>query len=68
MGVPPPPGFLDPLEEYRLQEPFVRRPLEDSQEFLCVTDERVLNVLSRLNRHKAAGPDEIPKLDPKGIL
>ena len=30
-------AFLEPLEENTLQEPLVRRPLEYSAEFLCVT-------------------------------
>ena len=35
-------------------------PLEDSSEFLKVTEERVQKVLEKLNPNKASGPDKIP--------
>ena len=49
-----------PLDQYRLQEPFTRFPLEDEPEFLSVTEERVLKVLSKLHARKASGPDNVP--------
>ena len=53
-------AFLSPLEEYRMSTPLERRPLEDSPEFLKVTEERVQKVLQKLNPNKASGPDKIP--------
>ena len=52
--------FLSPLEEYRMSTPLEGRPLEDSPEFLKVTEERVQKVLEKLNPNKASGPDKIP--------
>ena len=40
--------------------PLERHPLEDSPEFLKVTEERVQKVLEKLNPNKASGPDKIP--------
>ena len=53
-------AFLSPLEEYRMLTPLERHPLEDSPEFLKVTEERVQKVLEKLNPNKASGPDKIP--------
>ena len=53
-------AFLSPLEEYRMSTPLERRSLEDSPEFLKITEERVQKVLEKLNLNKASGPDKIP--------
>ena len=53
-------AFLEPLEACRLREPLARIPLEDEPEFLCVTEERVLKMLSKLHLRKASGPDNVP--------
>ena len=53
-------AFLEPLDQYRLQEPLTRFPLEEEPEFLIVTEERVLKVLSKLHARKASGPDNVP--------
>ena len=53
-------AFLEPLDQYRLQEPLTCFPLEDEPEFLSVTEERVLKVLSKLHARKASGPDNVP--------
>jgi hypothetical protein len=53
-------AFLDPLEEYRLTTPLTRLSLEESPEFLEVTEMEVQKVLSKLNPYKASGPDAIP--------
>ena len=50
-------AFLSPLEEYRMLTPLERHPLEDSPEFLKVTEKRVQKVLEKLNTNKASGPD-----------
>ena len=59
-------AFLSPLEEYRMLTPLERHPLEDSPEFLKVTEERVQKVLEKLNPKKASGPDKIPNWFLKG--
>ena len=46
-------AFLEPLDQYRLQEPLTRFPLEDEPEFLSVVEERMLKVLSKLHARKA---------------
>ena len=43
-----------------MSTPLERRPLEDSPEFLKVTEERVQKVLEKRNPNKASGPDKIP--------
>ena len=43
-----------------MSSPLERRPLEDSPEFLKVTEERAQKVLEKLNPNKASGPDKIP--------
>ena len=53
-------AFLEPLEEYRLHVPPPRLPLEQSTEFLNVSEERVRKVLLKLNARKASGPDKLP--------
>ena len=53
-------AFLEPLDQYRLQEPLTHFPLEDEPEFLSVTEERVLKVLSKLHVQKSSGPDNVP--------
>ena len=53
-------AFLEPLDQYRLQEPLTRFPLEDEPEFLSVTGERVLKVLSELHVRKTSCPDNVP--------
>ena len=52
-------AFLEPLDQYRLQEPLTRFPLEDEPEFLSVSEERLLKVLSNLHTRKASGPDNM---------
>ena len=52
-------AFLSPLEKYRMSTPLERRPLEDSPEFLKVTEERVQKILEKPNPNKASGPDKI---------
>ena len=52
-------AFLSPLEEYRMSTPLERLPLEDSPEFLTVTEERVLKVKEKLNPNKTSVPDRI---------
>ena len=52
-------AFLAPLAEYRISEPLERLPLEDPPKFLEVTEERVQEVLAKLNPHKAPGPDNL---------
>ena len=59
-------AFLEPLDEYRLQEPLTRFPLEDEPQFLSVTEERVLKVLSKLHARKASGLDNVPNWLLKG--
>ena len=53
-------AFLEPLEAYKFHEPLTRIPLEDEPEFLSVTEERVLKMLSNLHLRKASGPDNVP--------
>ena len=50
-------AFLEPLDQHRLQEPLTRFPLVNEPEFLIVTEERVLKVLSKLHARKASGPE-----------
>ena len=53
-------AFLAPLDEYRLLESLDHLPLENSQIFLEVTEERVQQALAKLNPNKASGPDNLP--------
>ena len=53
-------AFLEPLEEYRLTTPLTRLSLEESPEFLEVTEMEVQKVLGKLNPYKASGTDAIP--------
>ena len=58
--------FLEPLDEYQLPARPARLPLEESPEFLNVTESRVEKVLAKLNPGKAFGLDEIPNWFLKG--
>lgn len=53
-------GFLEPLDDYKLDSPLAKLPLEESPIFLQVSEIRVLNYLLKPNVNKACGPDEIP--------
>ena len=53
-------AFLEPLQVYKLHEPLVHFPLEDTTKFLTVSEERVQKVLASLNQSKASGPDNVP--------
>jgi hypothetical protein len=53
-------AFLEPLAEYRLTTPLTRLSLEESPEFLEVTEMEVQKVLGKLNPYKASGKDAIP--------
>ena len=61
-------AFLEPLQEYRLPTQPARLPLEESPEFLNVTESRVEKALVKLNPGKATGPDEIPNCFLKEYL
>lgn len=43
-----------------MHEPLARFSLEDEPEFLCVNEERVEKVLSKLHPRKASDPDNVP--------
>ena len=47
-------------EEYRLASALLPLPLEESPEFLDVSEDRVYRTLNSLNPAKACGPDRIP--------
>ena len=53
-------AFLDPLNEYRLQSPLSKLPLEESPVFPNVSEFMVHKALSKLKINRAAGPDNIP--------
>ena len=53
-------AFLDPLNEYRLQFPLSKLPLEESPVFPNVSEIMVYKVLSKLKINRASGPDNIP--------
>ena len=53
-------SLLEPIQEYRLAETLAVLPLEDSPQFLEVTEQRVYQVLGKFNPWKACGPDAIP--------
>ena len=53
-------ALLEPLEEYRLASALLPLPLEESPEFLEVSEDRVYRTLNSLNPAKACGPDRIP--------
>lgn len=53
-------ALLVPLEEFRLTCPLIPFALEESPEFLKVTEMRVQKVLSKLDPYKGSGPDKIP--------
>lgn len=43
-----------------MHESLARFSLEDEPQFLCVNEERVEKVLSKLHPRKASGPDNVP--------
>ena len=51
---------LERLQEYRLPAQSARLPLEESPEFLNITESRVEKALVNLSPGKASGPDNIP--------
>ena len=53
-------ALLEPLEEYRLASALFPLSLEESPEFLEVSEDRVYRTLNSLNPSKACGPDRIP--------
>ena len=53
-------ALLEPLEEYRLASALFPLSLEESFEFLEVSEDRVYRTLNSLNPSKACGPDRIP--------
>ena len=53
-------ALLEPLEKYRLASALLSLPLEESPEFLEVSEDRVYRKLNSLNPAKACGPDRIP--------
>ena len=54
-------ALLEPLQEYRLDDPLVPLPLEDAPEFLEVPGHQVYQLLlCKLDSKKACGPDRIP--------
>ena len=54
-------AFLEPLEEYRLPCPITCLALDkDPPDFLELSEERVLKILSKLNPSKSCGTDSIP--------
>ena len=54
-------AFLEPLQEYRLEQPLNKFPIPaDSPKVSKVSELRIMKLLSTLNASKAGGPDEIP--------
>ena len=54
-------AFLEPLEEYRLEQPLTKFPAPtDSPKLHEVSELRIMKLLATLNPSKACGPDEIP--------
>ena len=53
-------AFLEPLEAYRLTTPLPRLALEESPEFLEVSEMKMQKVLAKLNPYKSSDPDAIP--------
>ena len=53
-------AFLEPLEAYRLTTPLPRLALEESPEFLEVSEMKIQKVLAKLNPFRSSGPDAIP--------
>ena len=53
-------AFLEPLEEYQIDDPFVPLPLEDAPEFLEIAERQVYQLLCKLDSTKACDPDGIP--------
>ena len=53
--------FLEPLEEYRLEQPLTKFPVPtDSPKLHEVSELRIMKLMATLNPSKACGPDEIP--------
>ena len=54
-------AFLEPLEEYRLEQPMTKFPVPtDSPKLNEVSELRIVKLLATPNPSKACGPDEIP--------
>ena len=54
-------AFLEPLEEYRLEQPLTKFPVPtDSPKLHEVSELRIMKLLATLNPSKACGLDEIP--------
>ena len=54
-------AFLEPLKEYRLEQPLTKFPVPtDSPKLHEVSELRIMKLLATLNPSKACGPDEIP--------
>ena len=54
-------AFLEPLEEYRLDLPLSKLPVEEEDSlFLEVSEASMQSLLANLNPSKASGPDSIP--------
>ena len=53
-------AFLEPQEEYRLDLPLSKHPVEEDSLFLEVSEARMQSLLANLNPSKASGPDSIP--------
>ena len=54
-------AFLEPFEEYRLEQPLTKFPVPtDSPKLHEVSELRIMKLLATLNPSKACGPDEIP--------
>ena len=58
-------AFLEPLEAYRLTTLLPRLALEESPEFLEISEMKIQKVLAKLNPYKSSGLDAIPKWLPK---
>ena len=53
-------AFLEPLEEYRLEQPLTKFPTAIDSKLREVSELRVMKLLATLNPSKECGPDEIP--------
>jgi len=53
-------AFLEPLEEYCLEQPLTKFPTTIDSKLREVSELRVMKLLATLNPSKACGPDEIP--------
>ena len=52
--------FLEPLEEYRLEQPLTKFPTTIDSKLRELSELRVMKLLASLNPSKLCGPDEIP--------